>query len=160
MGLHKLRFLQRQLTRLRKWLLRYCIFSTFIDTIANTYVFFQYIFQPGAKVGVNCFGGFSRSTCSVVAYMVLKKNMQADEALRILIAKVFKYQYTCVVFFKDSILLQRDVHPSAQNLAHLARLSNGKHGFESDPADLEFDLAEYRKLSQLPGGSNDKSAKK
>ncbi len=65
-----------------------------------------------------------------------------------------------MVFIKKFNTLQRDVHPSAQNLAHLARLSNFKHGFESDPADLEFDLAEYRKLSQLPGGSNDKSAKK
>ena len=64
------------------------------------------------KLLVNCFGGISRSSSSVITYLILNKGMTAQEALSIVKAK-------------------RDVWPSNPFLGFLSKISNEKHGFEN-----------------------------
>jgi hypothetical protein len=43
---------------------------------------------------------------------------------------------------------KRDVLPSAQQLAHVANMSNKAKGLDNDPSDHEFEIAKYRQLSK------------
>ena len=72
---------------------------------------------------VNCFAGMSRSASGVLAWLVVKKGMNAEEALR-MIRKV------------------RDVRPSNEFLAQIAFLENQRRGLDvslSNMADMEMD---------------------
>ena len=66
---------------------------------------------------VFCFGGLSRSTSSVLSYLVLKKKMDLKEALK-------------------QVKSKRDVHPSAQQLVHLAKMYNVENNLSSPKEDL------------------------
>ena len=79
---------------------------------------------------VNCFAGMSRSASCVTSYLILHKGMDANEALKM-------------------IKLKRDVWPSNENLAHLARMSNEIHGFKIDDlGENEFEMESYRRISK------------
>lgn len=69
--------------------------------------------NENAKVVVNCFAGLSRSSSSVLAYLVMYKNMSAMAAL-------------------ETVKLKRDILPNNSNLAHLARIHNEKYGHVVD----------------------------
>jgi hypothetical protein len=43
---------------------------------------------------------------------------------------------------------KRDVHPSAQQLAHVANMSNKAKGLDNDPSDYEFKIHHLRELSK------------
>lgn len=67
--------------------------------------------QDDAKVVVNCFAGLSRSSSTVLAYLILHKNLSAVEALKL-------------------VKTNRDILPNNYNLANLAKIHNEKYGFE------------------------------
>ena len=72
---------------------------------------------------MNCFAGLSRSSSSVLGYLILKKGMTAQEAL-------------------TSVKKKRDVWPSNPFLGFLSKLSNDLHGHEhvdeNDHGDIVF----------------------
>lgn len=78
---------------------------------------------------VNCFAGLSRSTSCVLAYLVLKKNMDLREALK-------------------SVKAKRDVMPSAQQLFFLAKIYNDLHNLESPAEDDSYAISKFRQLSR------------
>ena len=86
--------------------------------------------KESTQILVHCFGGFSRSTSSVLSYLFLKKKLDIREALK-------------------EIKCKRDVLPSTQQLAHLASMYNELHGLEAgdEKEDLSR-IADYRKLSR------------
>ena len=72
----------------------------------------------------------SRSTSSVLTYLILKKKLDLRDALR-------------------TVKTNRDVLPSAQNLAHLAKMFNSERGFDQVEENVEgYETARYRQLSQ------------
>ena len=86
--------------------------------------------QEGNKILVFCFAGMSRSTSSVLTYLILKKRIDLREALKIVKSK-------------------RDVLPSAQNLAHLSKMFNYERGYGTVEENVEeYETARYRQLSQ------------
>ena len=72
----------------------------------------------------------SRSTCSVLTYLILKQKLDLREALK-------------------TVKTKRDVLPSAQNLAHLVKMFNTDRELGSVNENVdEFEVAKYRQLSQ------------
>ena len=67
--------------------------------------------QDSAKVMVTCAAGISRSTSTVLCYMIMKKNISAYDALK-------------------EIRQFRDVYPSKQQLMYVAKVHNKKFGFD------------------------------
>jgi protein-tyrosine phosphatase len=61
--------------------------------------------QPSNGVVVCCYGGLSRSGSAVMAYLILKRNMSAVEAL-------------------TAVKTKRDVHPNNEFLKVLAQMHN------------------------------------
>ena len=89
-----------------------------------------FYFQEGSKVVVFCFGGMSRSTSSVLTYLFLKQKLDIRDALQ-------------------QVKSKRDVLPSAQQLAHLAKMFNKDRGLgEVDENVEEYEMAKYRQLSR------------
>ncbi len=77
---------------------------------------------------VNCFVGMSRSSSAILAYMIMKEKMDAAEAIR-------KFRKI------------KDILPSKQYLAILAKFNNEIHGFEGvDVMDDNLDLSAFRKV--------------
>jgi protein-tyrosine phosphatase len=86
--------------------------------------------QHGNKILVFCFAGMSRSTSSVLTYLILKKKLDLREALK-------------------TVKSNRDVLPSAQNLAHLTKMFNADRGLGTVEENVEeYETARYRQLSQ------------
>ena len=72
----------------------------------------------------------SRSTSSVLTYLILKKKLDLREALK-------------------TVKSNRDVLPSAQNLAHLTKMFNADRGLGTVEENVEeYETARYRQLSQ------------
>ena len=47
------------------------------------------------------------------------------------------------------IKTKRDVWPSNENLAHIARINNDKHGFDVDNVvDLDIEVPQFRMISR------------
>ena len=69
------------------------------------------ISQESAKVMVTCAAGISRSSSTVLCYMIIKKDISAYDALK-------------------EIRQFRDVYPSKQQLMYVAKVHNKKFGFD------------------------------
>ena len=67
--------------------------------------------QENAKVMVTCAAGISRSTSTVLCYLIMKKNISAYDGLK-------------------EIRQFRDVYPSKQQLLYVAKVHNKKFGFD------------------------------
>ena len=80
---------------------------------------FLFWLQEGAKLVVNCFAGLSRSSSSVLAYLILKKDLTANAAL-------------------TAVKMKRDVWPSNAFLTFLSKLSNDKHCLGHVEDDQDF----------------------
>ncbi len=82
---------------------------------------------------VNCFGGISRSSTVIMSYLILKKKMSAQEAIR-------------------TVRSKHEAIPSKQHLANLAIFHNRVHGFKDvDVIDDSMDLDMARKLLNSSG---------
>ena len=90
--------------------------------------------QERAKVMVTCDAGISRSTSTVLCYLITKKNISAYEALK-------------------EIRQFRDVYPSKQQLLYVAKVHNKKFGFEDvEVVDVDMTMDKGRqKILQTVG---------
>lgn len=69
--------------------------------------------RENANVVVNCFAGLSRSSSTVLSYLILHQNMSAVDALK-------------------AVKTKRDILPNSYNLANVAKIHNEKYHFEVD----------------------------
>ena len=82
--------------------------------------------QENAKVMVTCAAGISRSTSTVLCYMITKKNISAYDALK-------------------EIRQFRDVYPSKQQLMYVAKVHNKKFGFDNvEVVDVDMTMGKGR----------------
>ena len=84
------------------------------------------ISQESAKVMVTCAAGISRSSSTVLCYMIIKKNISAYDALK-------------------EIRQFRDVYPSKQQLMYVAKVHNKKFGFDNvEVVDVDMTMGKGR----------------
>ena len=84
------------------------------------------ISQESAKVMVTCAAGISRSSSTVLCYMIMKKNISAYDALK-------------------EIRQFRDVYPSKQQLMYVAKVHNKKFGFDDvEVVDVDMTMGKGR----------------
>ena len=86
------------------------------------------------KVMVTCAAGISRSTSTVLCYLIMKKDISAYDALR-------------------EIRQFRDVYPSKQQLLYVAKVHNKKFGFKDvEVVDVDMTMDKNRqKILQTVG---------
>ena len=76
---------------------------------------------------VTCAGGISRSSTTVISYLILKKKISAFEALK-------------------QIRKHRDVFPSKQQLLYIAKIHNKVFDYEEvEIVDVDMSMSEGRK---------------
>ena len=76
---------------------------------------------------VTCAAGISRSTTTVICYLILKKNITAFEALK-------------------QIRKNRDVFPSKQQLLYISKIHNKTFGFQDvEVVDMDMSLSKSRR---------------
>jgi protein-tyrosine phosphatase len=83
--------------------------------------------REDAKVVVNCFAGLSRSSSTVLSYLILHQNMSAVDAIK-------------------AVKSKRDILPNSYNLANVAKIHNEKYRYEVENVfDVEKTASDFQR---------------